>query len=98
MSRPLYSQLLDRGFRFELVENRDPPDSGERIQKLGDFQFATSQHGLAVAEQQHVKVVIEQFEQRSFKLREIIEFGLRAGELLLNSSSERICVAQTSQK
>jgi hypothetical protein len=46
----------------------------------------------------HVKVVIEQFEQRSFKLREIIEFGLRAGKLLLNSSSERICAAQTSQK
>jgi len=77
VSRPLYSQLLDRGFRFELVESRDPPDSGERIQKLGDFQFATSQHGLAVAEQQHVKVVIEQFAQRSFKLRGIIEFGLR---------------------
>ena len=64
-------------FRFDLVESRDPPDSGERIQKLGDFQFATSQHGLAVAEQQHVKVVIEQFAQRSFKLRGIIEFGLR---------------------
>ena len=55
-------------FRLDLVESRDPPDSGERIQKLGDFQFATSQHGLAVAEQQHVKVVVEQFAQRSFKL------------------------------
>jgi hypothetical protein len=47
------------------------------FRKLGDFQFAASQHGLAVAEQQHVKVVIEQFSQRSFKLRGIIDFGLR---------------------
>jgi hypothetical protein len=32
---------------------------------------------LAVAEQQHVKVVIEQFVQRSFNLGGIIEFGFR---------------------
>ena len=45
--------------RFDSVESRNPPNSGERLQKLGDFQFAASQHGLAVAEQQYVKVVIE---------------------------------------
>jgi hypothetical protein len=39
---------------------------GERIQKLCDFQFATSEHGSAVAEQQHVKVVIEQFAQQNY--------------------------------
>ena len=76
MRRPACDWLLVH-FRFDLVESRDPPDSGERIQKLGDFQFATSQHRLAIAEQQHVKVVIEQFAQRSFKLRGIVEFGLR---------------------
>jgi hypothetical protein len=43
--------------RFDLIESRDPPDSGELIQKLVDFQFATSEHGLAAAEQQHVEVV-----------------------------------------
>jgi hypothetical protein len=73
-ARPAVTPL--RPFPVDLIESRDPPNSGERIQKLGDFQFATSQHGLAVAEQQHVKVVIEQFAQRSFKLRGIIEFGL----------------------
>ena len=55
----------------------DGADSDERIQKLGDFQFTAAQHRLAVAEQQNLKVVIEQFAQRSFKLRGIIEFGLR---------------------
>jgi predicted secreted protein len=55
-----------------MAESRHPPDSAERIQKLGGFQFAGSQHALAVAEQEHVKVVIEQFAQRSFKLRGII--------------------------
>ena len=64
-------------FRFDSVESRNPPNSGERLQKIGDFQFAASQHGLAVAEQQNVKVVIEQFRQRSFKLRGVIELGLR---------------------
>ena len=63
--------------QFDLIESRALSDSGERIQKFGDFRFATFQHGLAVAEQQDVKVVIEQFAQRSFKLRGIIESGLR---------------------
>ena len=39
------------------------PLSRQRIQKFGDFRLATTQHGLAVAEQQHFKVVIEQFAQ-----------------------------------
>jgi hypothetical protein len=56
-ARPAHDSFFQ--FRFDLVESRDPLDLGERIQKLGDFQFTASQHGLAVAEQQHVKVVIE---------------------------------------
>jgi hypothetical protein len=47
-----------------------------RIQKLGNFEFATSQHGLAIAEQQHAKVVVEHFGKRLFELRGIVEFLL----------------------
>ena len=36
----------------------------QRVQELGNFEFAVFQHGLAVAEQQHAKVVIEQFAKR----------------------------------
>src|ERR1700724_1821777 len=63
------------GFILSKLEEWAPPNSGECIQKLGDFQSAASQHRLAVAEQQHVKVVIEQFVQRSFKLGGIIALG-----------------------
>ena len=52
---------------------------GERIQKLCDFQFATSEHGVGRRRAEHVKVVIEQFAQRSFKLRGIIEFVRPSG-------------------
>jgi hypothetical protein len=65
------------GLRYLEVDQWAPPNSGECIQKLGDFQSAASQHRLAVAQQQHVKVVIEQFVQRSFNLGGIIEFGFR---------------------
>src|SRR6478736_788700 len=65
------------GFIMSKLHEWAPPNSGECIQKLGDFQSAASQHRLAVAEQQHVKVVIEHFVQRSFKLGGIIEFALR---------------------
>jgi hypothetical protein len=44
-------------FRFDLVESRNPSDSCERLQTR---QFSICR-GLAVAEQQHLKVVIEQF-------------------------------------
>jgi len=47
-----------------------------RIQKLGNFEFATSQHGPAIAEQQHAKVVVEHFVKRLFELRGIVEFLL----------------------
>lgn len=33
----------------------------QRVQKLDDFEFAAAQRGLAIAEEQHVKVVVEQF-------------------------------------
>src|SRR5258708_39676254 len=49
----------------------------QRVQELGDFQFAAAQHKLAVAKQQHFKVVIEQFTQRSLELRDIDEILLR---------------------
>jgi len=61
------------GREFSLVRSL----RSQCLQKLNDFPFAAGHHGLAVAEQEHIKVVIEQFAQRSFKLRGIIEFGLR---------------------
>jgi hypothetical protein len=33
----------------------------QRVQKLDDFHFTAAQYGLAIAEEQHIKVVVEQF-------------------------------------
>jgi hypothetical protein len=33
----------------------------QRVQKLDDFHFTVAQYGLAIAEEQHIKVVVEQF-------------------------------------
>jgi hypothetical protein len=33
----------------------------QRVQELDNLEFAAAQHGLAIAEEQHIKVVIDQF-------------------------------------
>jgi hypothetical protein len=45
------------GREFSLVRSL----RSQCLQKLNDFPFAAGHHGLAVAEQEHIKVVIEQF-------------------------------------
>ena len=68
-----------------------------RIQKLGTFEFATSEHGLAIAEQQHAEVVVEHFVKRLFELRGIVEFLLgNQAESAWRVANDRIAEEQNA--